>query len=103
MRGAGFIDTPDQRVLIDPHGQALTAKDVAAGQIHVTGGAPVRIGDVSDVEETTWPPNNNALIDGVPGVLLDIGSQMKTTVVEVTQKIDASVAPIRGAFAGQGI
>ena len=103
VRGAGFIDTPNQRVMIDPHGQALTAKDVEAGQIHVTGGAPVRIGDVSDVAETTWPANNGGLIDGQPGVLLAVGGQLNTTMVGATRKIDASLAPLRSALANQGV
>ena len=104
VRGAGFIDTPNQRILIDPHGQALTTKDVAAGQIHVTGGAPVRIGDVSDVTETSWPANNGALVDGKPGVLLDVGSQLGTNIVGVTQK--SGILPCRrcrSSLVAQGV
>jgi CzcA family heavy metal efflux pump len=103
VRGAGFIDTPNQRILIDPHGQALTANDVAAGQIHVEGGAPVRIGDVSDVSESAWPANNYALVDGKPGVLLSVGSQIGTTVVGVTQRVEASLNTMRSALETQGI
>jgi CzcA family heavy metal efflux pump len=103
VQGSGFIDTPDQRIFIDPRGQALTTKDVAAGQIHVTGGAPVRVGDVSDVKETTWPANSDALVDGEPAVLLDVGSQLGTTVVSATRNVDTSLANIRGSLATQGI
>ncbi len=103
VRGAGFIDTPTQRILIDPHGQALTAADVAAGQIHVTGGAPVRIGDVSDVTESAWPANNSALIDGKPGILLDVGSQLGTNVVGITQNVETSLAVMRTELTAQGV
>jgi CzcA family heavy metal efflux pump len=103
VRGAGFIDTPTQRVLIDPHGQALTAADVAAGQIHVTGGAPVRIGDVSDVTESAWPANNSALIDGKPGVLLHVGSQLGTNVVDITRNVEASLALMQTSLSAQGV
>ena len=103
VRGAGSIDTPTQRILIDPRGQALTADDVAAGQIHVTGGAPIRIGDVSDVTEAAWPVNNSALIDGKPGVLLDVGSQLGTNVIGMTRKVEASLAVMRTALAAQGV
>jgi Cu/Ag efflux pump CusA len=57
VTGAGFIDTDGQRVLIEPHGQALTPDDVGAGQISTPGSAPVRIADVSDVVETPAPPS----------------------------------------------
>nr|QQZ49427.1 efflux RND transporter permease subunit [Phenylobacterium glaciei] len=33
VSGGGFIDTPQQRILIEPRGQALTAEDVAASTI----------------------------------------------------------------------
>jgi CzcA family heavy metal efflux pump len=103
VRGAGFIDTPTQRVLIDPKGQALTVADVAAGQIHVTGGAPVRIGDVSDVTDSAWPANNSALIDGKPGVLLHVGSQLGTNVVGITRNVDASLALMQKSLSAQGV
>jgi CzcA family heavy metal efflux pump len=103
VRGAGFIDTPTQRILIDPHGQALTAADVGAGQIHVTGGAPVRVGDVSDVVESSWPPNNSALIDGKPGVLIDIGSQLGTNAVAITHEVETPLATLQAALSQQGV
>ena len=56
VAGAGFIDTDTQRVLIEPRGQALTEKDVGAGQIQAPGSAPVRIEDVSDVSDVSEAP-----------------------------------------------
>ena len=73
--GAGFIDTDTQRVLIEPRGQTLTADDVGAGQIQTAGSAPVRINDVADVVEAPAPAVGDALIDGRPGVLVDIAKQ----------------------------
>ena len=60
VAGAGFIDTPTQRVSIAPHGQAMTPEEIAAGQIQVAGSAPVRIGDVSDVVEAPAPAARKA-------------------------------------------
>ena len=77
VAGAGFIDTPGQRVLIEPHGQALTTDDVGAGQIQTPGSAPVRIDDVADVVEAPAPAFGDALIDGKPGVLVEVGAAVR--------------------------
>ena len=103
VTGAGFIDTPNQRVLIEPHGQALTADDVAAGQIQVTGNAPVRIGDVSDVVEAPAPGYGDALIDGRPGILLAVKRQLGANTVATTHALEEALSVLAPALQGQGV
>ena len=103
VAGAGFIDTPTQRVLIEPRGQALTPDDVAAGQIHVPGTAPVRIGDVSDVVEAPAPALGTALIQGRPGVIVHVVSQYGTNIFATSHAVEAAVAELRPALEGQGV
>ena len=54
--GGGYIDTPQQRIVVEPRGQALSAQDVALGQIPTTDGSIVRIGDVADVVDAPASP-----------------------------------------------
>lgn len=103
VAGAGFIDTPTQRVLIAPHGQALTPQDVAAGQIQAPGSAPVRIGDVSDVVEAPAPAFGDALIMGKPGVLVSVARQYGANTLETTHAVEAALAELRPALAAQGV
>jgi CzcA family heavy metal efflux pump len=103
VAGAGFIDTEGQRVLIEPHGQALTADDVAAGQIQTPGSAPVRIGDVSDVVEGPAPAFSDALIDGKPGVLVTIARQHLANTLETTHAVERALAVLRPTLAAQGV
>ena len=103
VAGAGFIDTPSQRVLIEPHGQALTAEAVAAGQIQAPGSAPVRIGDVSDVVEAPAPAFGDALIDGKPGVLVTVARQFGANPLQTTHAVEAALAVLRPALAAQGV
>ena len=103
VTGAGFIDTPNQRVLIAPHGQALTADDVAAGQIQTPGSAPVRIGDVADVVEAPAPAFGDALIAGKPGVLIEIDRQYGANTLQTTHAVEAALADLRPALAAQGV
>ncbi|HZZ31032.1 MAG TPA: efflux RND transporter permease subunit, partial [Phenylobacterium sp.] len=103
VAGAGFIDTPVQRVLVDPHGQALTANDVAAGQIQVVGSAPTRISDVADVVDAPTPPVGDALIQGRPAVLIRIRAQFGANTLETTRAIEARLAVLRPSLQAQGI
>ena len=103
VAGAGFIDTPAQRVLIEPRGQALTAEQVAAGQIQSAGAAPVRIGDVSDVVEAPAPPSGDALVMGHPGVVLSVRGQYGSGVAEQARAVERALGELRPALAAQGV
>jgi Cu/Ag efflux pump CusA len=103
VTGAGFIDTPSQRVLIDPHGQALTPDDVGAGQIQTAGAAPVRINDVADVFEAPAPAFGDALINGRPGVLVSIAAQYDANAVELSHRLDQALQDLEPAMTAAGI
>ena len=103
VAGAGFIDTPSQRVLIEPQGQAHTKEDVGAGQIQTAGSAPVRIDDVADVLETASPALGDALIDGKPGVLLTVDRQFDANTVATTRAAEEALAVVRPLLAAQSV
>jgi len=103
VAGAGFIDTPNQRVLIEPHGQALTADNVNAGQIQTPGAAPVRIGDVADVSEAAAPALGDALINGKPGVLLTISRQFGADPLDTTHAAETAFAALKPLLDAQGV
>ncbi len=103
VAGAGFIDTPSQRVLIEPHGQAHTKEEVGAGQIQTAGNAPVRIDDVADVSEAAAPALGDALIDGKPGVLLSVDRQLDANTVATTRAVENAMAALRPLLAAQSV
>lgn len=103
VAGAGFIDTPNQRVLIEPQGQALTVDDVGAGQIQAPGAAPVRINDVADVVETAAPGYGDALIDGKPGVIVTISRQHGSDALRVTRSVERALAVLKPALDAQQV
>ena len=103
VAGAGFIDTPTQRVLIEPRGQALTTDQVAAGQIQSAGAAPVRIGDVADVSEGPSPAVGDALVLGRPGVVLAAQAQYGAGTVEEAKALQRALDELKPALAAQGV
>lgn len=101
--GAGFLDTPGQRILVESHGQAGTAGQIAQGQIQVPGAAPVRIGDVSDVVEAPAPGVGDALLNGHAAVLLQVSSYPGTDRLEVTRAVQAALDAVAPQLRSQGI
>jgi CzcA family heavy metal efflux pump len=103
VAGAGFIDTDAQRVLIEPHGQTLTAADLGAGQIATAAGAPVRIDDVADVVETPAPAFSDALIGGKPGVLAEVARQYGANAIVTTRAVEDALRLLAPVLAARGV
>ena len=101
--GGGYIDTPQQRIVVEPRGQALSAQDVALGQIPTSDGSIVRIGDVADVVDAPAPDIGDALIMGTPGVLISMSSQYGANTWETTRAVEAAMAELRPALEAQGL
>ncbi len=101
--GGGYIDTPQQRIVVEPRGQALTIDDVAAGQIPTADGSIVRIGDVADVVDAPAPDIGDALIMGTPGVLISMSSQYGANTWETTRAVEAALAELRPSLEAQGV
>ncbi len=72
VRGGGFIDTPNQRILVEPHGQAVTAAALAQAVVAPGAGLPVRLGDIADVVDAPAPQFGETLIMGKRGSLLTL-------------------------------
>ena len=103
IAGAGFIDTPTQRVLIEPRGQALTLDQLQAGQIQSAGNAPVRIGDVSDVVDAPAPEVGDALVMGRPGVLVSVQAQYGEGVIDEARALERALDELRPQLKAQGV
>ena len=104
VRGAGFVETPNQRILLQTEGQTLTA--AALGNIVVTtgaNGAPVRIREVATVAEGAEPKFGDALVMGRPGVLMTMASQYGANTMEVTVDLEKALADLKPVFAREGI
>jgi CzcA family heavy metal efflux pump len=101
--GAGFVDTPGQRILLRTEGQTFSADDLARVSIGPTDGTIVRLGDVADVVEGAAPRFGDALIQGEPGVLLTVSSQYGANTVDVTAGLEHALAELVPVFASAGV
>lgn len=104
VRGGGFIDTPAQRIVVEPQGQAVTAADLAAAIVSPGAGAlPVRLADIAEVVDAPGPQFGDARVMGQPGVLLTLSSQYGANTLEVTRAVEAALKDLTPSLKAQGI
>ena len=103
IRGAGFIDTANQRIVFQSEGQSITPEDLAHTVLVNQGGASVTLANVADVVEAPEPPIGGAAIDGVAGVQLVISEQYGANTVEVTQRLEAALAELQASLQRDGV
>src|SRR4029077_3374645 len=64
--GAGFIDTPNQRIALETQGQAIDPGVLGQVEVVQRSGMSVRLADVARVVEAGAPRFGEALIQGRP-------------------------------------
>lgn len=104
VRGAGFVETRNQRIVLQTEGQLLTPEDL--GNVAVTtsaNGVPIRLRDVATVAYGAEPKVGDALVMGKPGVLLTMSSQFGANTMEVTQLLEAALADFKPLLEREGI
>ncbi len=103
VRGAGFLETPAQRIVLRTEGQALTPAELAEVIVAHRQGIPVRFRDVARVGEGAEPKISEAAVGGQRGVIVLVDSQYGTNTLEVTAAVEKALAEIQPAFAGHKI
>ena len=101
--GAGFIENRNQRLILTAAGQAMTSDQIASTVLVRQNGANVTLGQVADVEQGAAPPFGAALIQGKPGVIININAQYGANVIEVTRQVEQALAQLNPALKKQGI
>ncbi len=103
VRGGGFVETPNQRIVLQTEGQSLTAAQLAHTVLLHHNGGNVTLGDVAHVADAPAPAIGEASIRGTPGVILVIDSAYGANALEVTRGLDAALADLRPGLEAQGI
>ena len=103
VRGAGFIETPAQRIVMQTEGQSLTPEQMGNIVITQHNGQSVRLKDVADVVDAPAPPFGSSLINGKPGILMTTASQYGANTIDVTKGVEAALNDLKPVFANEGV
>ena len=103
VRGAGFIDTKNQRIVFQTEGQALKPDDIARTVLLSQGASSVTLGDVAKVVEAPEPPISGAAVQGKPGVIINVSEQYGANTVEVTKAVEAALDELRPGLQADGV
>lgn len=101
--GAGFVETPNQRLTVRSEGQALTPAELGQAVVARQEGAVVRLADVAEVVEGPEPKIGDAAIQGEPGVLLQVWSQYGANTLEVTRAVEDALAELEPTLAAESV
>ncbi|HEV2303730.1 MAG TPA: efflux RND transporter permease subunit [Stellaceae bacterium] len=83
IRRAGVIDTPNQRFLMQSHGQAADLAALGQTVIDRQAKTPLTLGDVAHLTVASRPPIGAALIGQKPGLLLIVSAQYGANTLQV--------------------
>ncbi len=103
VRGAGFVDTRNQRIVFQTEGQSLKPDDIARTVLLSRGAASVTLGNVADVVEAPEPPIGGAEVQGNPGVILNVAEQYAADTLKVTESAEAALEELRPSLQADGI
>lgn len=103
VRGAGFIETANQRLAIETQGQTMTAEQLSQAMISQGTTSTVKLSDVATVTEAAEPSFGDARIMGRPGVLLAMVGQFGANTLETTLAVEAALEDMRPLFESEGI
>ena len=103
VRGAGFVDTRNQRIVFQTEGQSLKPDAIARTVLLSRGAASVTLGNVADVVDAPQPPIGGAAVQGSRGVILNLAEQYAADTLQVTQNVEAALEELRPGLEVDGI
>ena len=101
VRGAGFVEDPNARMLIRTEGQSLTPQQLGELLLVQHNGASVRLKDVADVVEAPEPKLGDALVMGERGVILLPSSQYTANTMDVTLAVERALEEMKPLLAAE--
>lgn len=103
VRGNGFIENKNQRIIINTEGQSTTPEQLAQATLFHKNGQSVRLGDIGKVILGATPSISAAAINEETGVYLSVQGQLGANTYAVTKAIEKSLQEIKPALSAQNV
>ncbi len=102
-RGAGYVETANQRIVLQSEGQSTTPEQLGAIVVKRSESADIRLRDVAHVQFAPQPKFGDVLIQGGPGVLVKLLSQYGANTMEVTRAAEEALDDLKPVFEKAGV
>jgi CzcA family heavy metal efflux pump len=96
----GFVDTPNQRFMVQHVLPIVTPNDLARIPVDVRDGKTVRLSDVADVVIGTQPLAGDAVINDGPGLLLIVEKHPWGNTLDVTRGVESALDEMKPGLPG---
>ena len=103
VRGGGFVETANQRIVLQTEAPSATPAQLAATVLLHHNGANVTLGDVARVQEAPAPRIGAAAVGGKRGVSMIVDAAYGANTLEVSQGIDKALDELQLGLETQGI
>lgn len=103
MRGAGFIDLPTQRVLIESPTPQPDLDAIRQAVVEERNETPILMRDLSQVTIAPALKSGDALVMGKPAVMMSLASQYGANTLTATLAVEKALSDLAPSLQGQGI
>ncbi len=103
VRGNGFIENKNQRIVINTEGQSMTPQKLALATLLYRNGQTIRLGDIGKVVEGEAPSISAASINEETGVYLSVQGQLGANTHAVTQAIEDALDEIKPSLTAEQV
>jgi len=103
VRGNGFIENKNQRIVINTEGQSTTADKLAMVALLHKNGQTIRLGDIGKVIEGSAPSISAAAINEETGVYLSVQGQLGANTHGVTLAIEKALQELKPTLQAENV
>jgi len=94
VRGAGYIENKNQRIIINSEGQSYTPEQLAQVTLLHRSGQTIRLGDIGKVVEGDAPSISAAQINGQTGIYLSVQGQLGANTYAISRGLEKAIAQL---------
>jgi CzcA family heavy metal efflux pump len=103
VRGAGFIENNNQRIIVNTEGQSKSLEDIGKTAVVNNKNQIIYLKDLAEIKEGSLPTISAASINGNEGIYLSVQGQLGSDTYKLTQLIEAAVKDISPSLLEQDI
>ncbi len=103
VRGSGFIENNNQRIILDTQGQSLTPEQLGQVTLLHRNGQSIRLADVAHIVEGAVPAISTSAINGETGIYLSIQGQLGANTHGVTLALEKAIQELKPSLKAQQV